>query len=84
MTLWIANHTVIRVVNTTQCHMIYQLVRYSHFILYGVCPYKIFISFTIIISDSAMLGCLESLEWNGVMEHWNGICRTKLCLELLI
>ena len=32
MALCSANHTVIRVVNTTQCHMIHQLVWYAHFI----------------------------------------------------
>ena len=32
MALRSANHTVIRVVNTTQCHMIHQLVWYAHFI----------------------------------------------------
>ena len=37
MALWSANHTVIRVVNTTQCHMIHQLVWYAHFIFYSVC-----------------------------------------------
>ena len=36
MALWSANHTVIRVVNTTQCHMIHQLVWYAHFIFYSV------------------------------------------------
>ena len=34
MTLRTANHTVIRVANTTQCHMIHQLVWYAHFIFY--------------------------------------------------
>ena len=32
MALRSANHTVIRVVNTTQCHMIHQLVWYAQFI----------------------------------------------------
>ena len=32
MALWSANHTVIRVVNTMQCHIIQQLVWYAHFI----------------------------------------------------
>ena len=36
MALRSANHTVIRVVNTTHCHMIHQLVWYAHFIFYGV------------------------------------------------
>ena len=31
MALWSANHTIIRVINTTQCHMIYQLVWYAIF-----------------------------------------------------
>ena len=35
MTLRSANHTVIRVVNTTQCHIIHQLVWYAHFIFYS-------------------------------------------------
>ena len=36
MTLRSANHTVIRVVNTTQCHIIHQLVWYAHFIFCSV------------------------------------------------
>ena len=36
MALRSANHSVIRVVNTTQCHMIHQLVWYGHFIFYSV------------------------------------------------
>ena len=36
MTLRSANHTVIRVADTTQCHMIHQLVWYAHFIFYSV------------------------------------------------
>ena len=36
VTLRSANHTVIRVVNTTQCHIIHQLVWYAHFIFYRV------------------------------------------------
>ena len=32
VTLWSANHTVIRVVNTMQCHMIHQLMWYGRFI----------------------------------------------------
>ena len=31
MTLQSANHTVIRVVNTMQCHMIHRLVWHAHF-----------------------------------------------------
>ena len=32
VTLWSANHTVMRVVNTTQYNMIHQLVWYAYFI----------------------------------------------------
>ena len=35
-TLRSANHTVIKVANTTQCHMVHQLVWYAHFIFYTV------------------------------------------------
>ena len=35
MALRSANHIVIRVVNTMQCHMIHQLVWYAHFIFYS-------------------------------------------------
>ena len=36
VTLRSAHHTVIRVVNTMQCHMIHQLVWYAHCIFYSV------------------------------------------------
>ena len=35
-TLQSANHTVIGVVNTTQCHMTHQLVWYAQFAFYNV------------------------------------------------
>ena len=35
MALRSANHTVIRVLNTLQCHMIHQLVWYAHFVKPG-------------------------------------------------
>ena len=35
MALQSANHTVIGIVNTMQCHMIHQLVWYAHFIFYS-------------------------------------------------
>ena len=36
LTLRSANHTLIRVVNTTQCHMTHQLVWYAQFVVYSV------------------------------------------------
>ena len=36
LTLRSANHTLIRVVNTTQCHMTHQLVWYAQFVFYSV------------------------------------------------
>ena len=44
MALRSANHTVIRVVNTTQCHIIHQLVWYAHFIFYSVAVAMMFTS----------------------------------------
>ena len=41
LTLRSANDTVIRVVNTTQCHMIHQLVWYAQFVFYSVYSYSI-------------------------------------------
>ena len=35
MALQNTNHTVIGVINTTQCHIIHQLVWYAHFIFYS-------------------------------------------------
>ena len=36
LTLRSAIHTLIRVVNTTQCHMTHQLVWYAQFVFYSV------------------------------------------------
>ena len=35
------------------------------------------------VTRAVILGCLESVEWNGGMEHWNGILEwPKLCIKL--
>ena len=30
------------------------------------------------------IGCLESVEWNGGMEHWNGILEWNTGMKVII
>ena len=49
MPLQNANHTVIRVLNTTQCHMIHQLVWYAHFIFTMYSLARVFTNFGVVL-----------------------------------